>query len=99
MLGRRVWRGLAVRAAAGSLSWRSFREFLPTGGRFQALCGLAVYVGWGRDFTVCLVLEPQAIRAAGLGSGDGPRLGWTAFLRTTRVAPCAAEIRLRPAHG
>lgn len=82
VLGTRVWdQQAAFELEIGPLDDAKLRDFLPTGTAYLPLCELVrFWVGVDLEFTLRLVVEKDAVPAAGLGGGT--RLGWTSWLRT-----------------
>ncbi|MEX2570215.1 MAG: type VI secretion system baseplate subunit TssG [Gemmatimonadota bacterium] len=85
VLGGRVWDQQGkFELVVGPLTLREFTEFLPGADRLPKLVALTrFYVGPDLDFDVRLQLREDGVPAARLGADPGPRLGWTAWLRTS----------------
>lgn len=93
VLGRRVWDQQArFELRLGPLPFSRFVDFLPIGKAFRELCELTrFYADIDLEFTVRLVLkgdqappitdapENSPLR---LGQENGPRLGWTSWLKS-----------------
>ena len=84
VLGERVWDQQGkFELVLGPLKLRDFVAFLPGEDRLPKLCSLTrFYVGPGLDFDVRLLLSEDEVPGTRLGARPGPRLGWTAWLRT-----------------
>ncbi len=98
VIGSRVWdqQGRFI-LIIGPLKIQQFRDFLPTGDRFRPLSELTrFYVGRELDFAFRLKLRPQDVPESRLGGKDGPRLGWTSWLKTRPFEGGMAEVLLTP---
>ncbi|HEX8775461.1 MAG TPA: type VI secretion system baseplate subunit TssG [Pyrinomonadaceae bacterium] len=86
VLGTHVWDEQAkIELHLGPLTLQQFHEFIPTGWRFRALCDLTrFYLGDTLDVSFRLTLKGTQIPAMTLSSTDGPRLGWTSWLKAGR---------------
>lgn len=84
VLGRKVWdQERSFRLVVGPLSYRQFEDFLPINPGFLHLCEITrFYTGDEFDFDVQLILKSPEVPASRLSSRQGPRLGWTSWLRT-----------------
>lgn len=84
--GKQVWETQsAFRLRIGPLSLKKFKAFLPSGSAFKPMSSLARFLaGLEFEFNVQLVLKaadvPECVLATGIP--DGPRLGWTSWLKT-----------------
>jgi type VI secretion system protein ImpH len=98
VIGTRVWDQQGrFTLVVGPLKIREFTEFLPTGERFRPLSELTrFYAGRELDFDVRLQLRAEEVPASRLGTPEGPRLGWTAWLRTGTHGSDLAEVVLHP---
>ena len=75
-----------------------FGAFLPSGNAFRPLVLLTrFFVGQERDFDLQLVLLAAEIPPARLGEqGErGPRLGWSAWLKTREFEHDSEDVILR----
>jgi type VI secretion system protein ImpH len=92
--GSNVWDQQAkFRLRLGPLTFAEFCRFLPPGGAFRPLVGLAhFYAGEECDFDVQLVLKAAEVPACRLGEtgNHAPRLGWSTWLKS-REFLCDAE--------
>ncbi|MFN2531635.1 MAG: type VI secretion system baseplate subunit TssG [Pyrinomonadaceae bacterium] len=84
--GSRVWDSQSkFRIRLGPLSFHEFKTFVPDGSAFRPINELLQHlVGLEFDFDLQLVLKaadvpPCQLRAS---SADGPKLGWTSWLKT-----------------
>lgn len=98
--GTRVWDAQAkLELHLGPLTYAQFREFIPTGWGFRSLCDLTrFYLGDTLDVSFHLILKGAEVPATRLSTAaDGPRLGWTSWLRGKNDTPddSSVEIRLR----
>ena len=56
---------------------------LPNGPGFVPLCELTgFYTGQEIDFDVQIILKPAEVPVSRLSAKNGPRLGWTSWLKT-----------------
>ncbi|MBW1766818.1 MAG: type VI secretion system baseplate subunit TssG [Deltaproteobacteria bacterium] len=94
--GTRVWDQQGKFAICiGPLTLRDFLDFLPIGDVFTPLCELTrFYVGTELDFEVRLILKGDEVPESRLAGKDGPRLGWTSWLKTRRFQDEYAQVRL-----
>jgi type VI secretion system protein ImpH len=101
VLGTRVWMQDAAFALwLGPLTLQQFLDFLPTGRGFQPLCALTrFYAGQEFAYTFHLTLPAAALPASRLSASQGPRLGWTSWLKTRNAGEGEATVRLHPASG
>jgi type VI secretion system protein ImpH len=84
-IGTRAWDQQArFIVRVGPLNRDEFEALLPDRARLRELVSLIrAYVGWEADFAINLILGSTAIpalRMAGAGIADAPRLGWTSWL-------------------
>jgi len=84
-IGTRAWDQQArFIIRVGPRNRAEFEALLPDHKRLGALVSLIrAYVGWEADFAINLILantEIPALRMAGAGIADAPRLGWTSWL-------------------
>jgi type VI secretion system protein ImpH len=84
-IGTRAWDQQArFIVRVGPLNRAEFEALLPDRKRLRELVSLIrAYVGWEADFAINLILastEIPALRMAGAGIADAPRLGWTSWL-------------------
>lgn len=84
--GTRVWDIQSdFRLQIGPMNLRKFEAFLPNGSAFKPLTSLARFLaGLEFDFDVQLILKAPDVPECNLGIGvdEGPRLGWTSWLKT-----------------
>jgi type VI secretion system protein ImpH len=94
-LGSRVWDQQGkIEVRLGPLTLSQFLDFLPTGRAFRALVGLVrYYVDEGIDFDVRLTLQSNQVPPCRLGWG--PRLGWSAWLKTGDFTADDSQVVLR----
>jgi len=86
--GARVWEDQSkFRIRFGPLSFAEFQDFIPAGSAFKPARELArLLVGLEYDFDVQLILKAEEVPAAVMSEGQGPRLGWTSWLKTDEFA-------------
>lgn len=98
VVGRRVWNQEATfELLLGPLNFDEFLNFLPIGWGFGPLCDLTrFYVGDEYDFSFRLVLKAVDIPASRLSAEDGPRLGWTSWLKTTEWQKDDSQVEINP---
>jgi type VI secretion system protein ImpH len=98
VLGGRVWDQQAgFRLRLGPLDFAQFHDFLPSGTAFVPLAELArFYVGQEFDFDVQLVLKAADVPRCRLGDRgpQGPRLGWSTWLKTAEFDADAPDTIL-----
>jgi type VI secretion system protein ImpH len=101
VLGTQVWEQDAAFALwLGPLTLQQFLDFLPTGRGFQPLCALTrFYVGQEFASMFYLTLPAAEVPASRLSASQGPRLGWTSWLKTREADTTEATVRLHPASG
>jgi type VI secretion system protein ImpH len=97
--GTRVWDAQAkLELRLGPLTYAQFQEFIPTGWGFRSLCDLTrFYLGDTLDVSFHLILKGAEVPATRLSAAsDGPRLGWTSWLRgkNDETDDSPVEIRL-----
>src|SRR5581483_1349692 len=82
--GKRIWdQNGKFELSVGPLTFKQFINLLPLGRGFTPLCDLTrFYVGDQHDFSFNLKLKSSEVPAAILSRNSGPRLSWTAWLRT-----------------
>lgn len=84
--GTRVWDTQSdFRLQIGPLNLRKFEAFLPNGSAFKPLTSLARFLaGLEFDFDVQLIMKASDVPECSLGTStdEGPRLGWTSWLKT-----------------
>jgi type VI secretion system protein ImpH len=101
VLGTRVWDAQAkIDIHLGPLTYKQFKELLPTGWGFRSLCDLTrFYLGDTLDVSFHLILKGAEVPTTHLSTqANGPRLGWTSWLRSNRsseMADSQVEISLR----
>jgi len=79
----------------GPLSLSEFLDFLPSGRTFTPLYQLTrFYVGGEYEFDLVLILKAGKIPESRMGSTDGPRLGWTSWLKTGKQEKETGRVRL-----
>lgn len=84
--GSRVWSDQAkFRIRIGPMSLKQFRRFVPVGSAYRSLTEIVRFLaGLEYEFDVQLVLKKDEVPFPILGADqDGPRLGWTSWLKTT----------------
>ncbi len=98
VLGRKVWdQERSFRLVVGPLTKKQFENFLPIGAGFQHLCDMArFYTGDEYDFDIQLKLKAPEVPASRLSSRQGPRLGWTSWLRTRFFRSDDDQVVLSP---
>lgn len=88
--GTRVWSDQSkFRIRVGPMSLKKFKAFVPVGSAYKPLTELGrLFAGLEFAFDMQLVLESAEVPFAVLtgNSGDGPRLGWTSWLKTCEFA-------------
>lgn len=84
--GTKVWSDQSkFRIRVGPMSLKKFKAFVPVGSAYKPLSELGrLFAGLEFEFDVQLVLEAEQVPFAVLtgNSSDGPRLGWTSWLKT-----------------
>jgi type VI secretion system protein ImpH len=97
VLGHRVWdRQSSFRVRLGPLPKAQFDQLLPNGMAFLALVRFVrFFVGPALDFDIQLVLRREDVPDCRLGAGpEGPRLGWSTWLKTAPLAEHADDAIL-----
>jgi len=88
--GTRVWSDQSkFRIRVGPMSLKKFKAFVPVGSAYKPLSELGrLFSGLEFEFDMQLVLEAEEVPFAVLtgNSADGPRLGWTSWLKTREFA-------------
>ncbi|ATB28919.1 type VI secretion system baseplate subunit TssG [Melittangium boletus] len=100
VLGRRAWNAQAgLELELGPLSWHRYQELLPGGRALDGMRSLTRFA-LGTNLDVGLVLAPRLadIPPAALSARDGPRLGWTSFLRARPRGEGTHRVVLAPRH-
>lgn len=86
VVGDRVWDiESRFRVRLGPLSYREFRDFMPSGRGLKPLCQMIrTYAGPQFDFDVQPVLRAEEVPWCKLGAdgGDPARLGWNTWIRS-----------------
>ena len=84
--GTRVWSDQSkFRIRVGPMSLKKFKAFVPVGSAYKPLSELGrLFSGLEFEFDMQLVLKSEEVPFAVLtgNRGDGPRLGWTSWLKT-----------------
>jgi type VI secretion system protein ImpH len=97
--GDAVWsRQALLRVVFGPLSAKEFRTFLPDGKRFTEAAALTRwFLGSALEFEVQPTLQGDEVPPCQLGDDarNGPRLGWSAWLRTEPFGVAAADAIFR----
>lgn len=98
ILGTRVWDQQGTfELHLGPLTLQEFLDFLPIGRAFHPLCALTrLYVGQALAFRIRLALKAAEVPESRLSNTDGPRLGWTSWLKTREFPEDASPVRLTP---
>lgn len=98
LLGTRVWNQQGkFELYIGPLSFEEFLDFLPVGPSFLPLYQLSrFYVGIEFDFDFLLILRGGEVSESRLGDPEGPRLGWTSWLKTREFKAKYGKVRLSP---
>jgi type VI secretion system protein ImpH len=96
VLGTRVWEQQGTFALRlGPLTLAQFLDFLPIGRGFQSLCALTrFYVGHELEFGFRLTLQAGEVPESRLSVTNGPRLGWTSWLKTREFSEDDTQVRL-----
>lgn len=99
VVGDEIWdQQSGVRIRLGPLPLAQYIEFLPGGPAHEPLCALArFFAGSELDFEVQLVLQRQEAPPAELGKlgDDGPRLGWSTWMKTAPMSRDPGDTILR----
>lgn len=95
VLGGRVWdQGAGVEINLGPLTLGQFLDFLPIGRGFRSLSQLVRFaLGENVGFDVRLTLKANQVPPCRLGFG--PRLGWSAWLGSSRRRPGEDDSQVR----
>lgn len=95
VVGDEIWdHQMRVRLRLGPLSKTQFDSFLPTGRAHESLRALVRFFSHDHfDFEIQLVLARDDVPGCVLGAGEQP-LGWSTWIRTTRLARDADETIL-----
>ena len=98
LLAFRVWdqqAGFEVHFV--SLTYENFLEFLPPGTAYRPLCQIIrFYAPRSLDFALLLTVKAPTIPRSHLGVEQGPRLGWTSWIRAGEKLREEGRIRLVP---
>lgn len=99
VVGSKIWDEQSkFRLRIGPLTLEQYRQFLPGGAPFRALCRLArLYADAEFDFDVQLILKADEVPPPHL-SGDGPQLGRTLWSRAGAM-PRDADDGIFPAEA
>ena len=97
VLGTRVWdQQTKFRLILGPLKHREFEEFLPIGPRFLPLLEITrFYVGREMDFEINLIMKARDVQASRLSHTEGPRLGWTSWIKSKDFASDDRQVVLQ----
>lgn len=97
VLGTNVWDQHArFEINLGPLTFDQFIDFLPIGWGFGPLCDLTrFYAGDEFDFSFRLTLKAAEIPESRLGTENGPRLGWTSWLKTKEWERDDSQVRIK----
>ncbi|HAF21802.1 MAG TPA: type VI secretion system baseplate subunit TssG [Blastocatellia bacterium] len=97
--GTRVWSDQSkFRIRLGAMSLKKFRAFIPVGSAHQPLSEFArLFTGLEFEFDMQLVLDAKEVPFAMLSGNvdDGPRLGWTSWLKTCEFANDDDQVVIR----
>lgn len=84
--GSRVWCDQSkFRIKLGPMSLKKFQAFVPVGSAYKPVTELTrLFAGLEFEFDIKLVMEAEEVPFSVLTghAGDGPRLGWTSWLKT-----------------
>ncbi len=100
LLGTRVWDvQSSFRLHLGPLSIEQFMDQLPIGRAFIPMCQLTRFY-FGAELTFDFKLQLKAAdvpesRLSGGNEGNGPRLGWTSWLKTKEFTGDDEQVTLR----
>lgn len=99
LLGGRIWdQEAGVELSIGPLHYPQFLDFLPGSPGLVALLGLfGFYTGRRVGLSLRLLLLIDTISLDALAPRQGPRLGWTSFLRWRPGRGGVTQVRLRSA--
>jgi type VI secretion system protein ImpH len=96
--GTRVWDTQSkFRIKIGPVNLQEFKAFIPMGSAFRPATDLLrLVVGLEFDFDLQLVVKAEDVPACRLGAlpEDGPRLGWTSWLKTREFAKDDEQVVL-----
>ncbi len=97
VLGTRVWDVQSrFRLHLGPLSIDQFMDLLPIGRAFIPMCQLTrFYAGGEFTFGFKLQLKAAEVPEARLSGENGPRLGWTSWLKTKEFTAADEQVTLR----
>ena len=96
VLGTRVWdlHG-KFKLHIGPLNLEQLLDILPVRRGYTPLCQLTrYYVGYEFDFDINLTLKAGDVPESRLGGEDGPRLGWTSWLKTREFEKDDSQVTL-----
>jgi type VI secretion system protein ImpH len=96
--GTRVWSDQSkFRVRLGPMGLRDFRRFVPVGSAYQSLTEIVRFLaGLELAFDVQLVLKKEDIPFSILAADqNGPRLGWTSWLKTAQFPDDDDQVILR----
>jgi type VI secretion system protein ImpH len=96
VLGTRVWdQGAGFELRIGALTLDEFLSFLPAGARHRPLRALVeFFTGKELAYTIRLVVRADQVPPLRLGGAPGPRLGWTAWLKTRATRGEDSQVAL-----
>ena len=96
VLGRRVWdQHGRIEIELGPLTLRQLRDFLPIGRAHDRLRALVEFFTRRElDVDVRLCVAAREVPTLRLSGTDGPRLGWTSWLRATPATADDRQVRL-----
>jgi type VI secretion system protein ImpH len=83
VVGDEIWdQQSRVRIRLGPLTMRQYVDFLPGGEAHQRIVALTeFYAGGEYDMELQLVLKREEVPPCELNAGEGPRLGWTSWVK------------------
>lgn len=87
--GKRVWSDQSkFRVRIGPVSLKKFNSFLPIGSAYKSLTEIVrLLVGLEFEYDIQLVLSREEVPFSAAGTNpNGPRLGWTSWLKTRDFA-------------
>jgi type VI secretion system protein ImpH len=98
VLGTRVWEQQGkFTLCLGPLTLAQFLDFLQIGRGFRSLCELTrFYVGHELDFSFRLTIQADEVPESRLSVTNGPRLGWTSWLKTREFQEDDSQVQLIP---
>ena len=96
VLGKRVWDQQGkFRLYLGPLTLNQFLDILPVGHGYVPLCELTrFFAGQEFDFDLNLILKSGEVPRSRIGRENGPRLGWTSWLKTREFVEDDSQVRL-----